>query len=147
MRLALTLWNGRISPVCDVARRLVMLIVEQGKITARQEFDLLATGPLHQARLLAEHKPDVLVCGAISRSLANLLTAQGIRVLPFVSGTEADVTTAFLKGALPNPDLAMPGCCGAGFMGRGRRRAGLRRRHCPPGAHAARRKKQQPNYE
>jgi predicted Fe-Mo cluster-binding NifX family protein len=132
MLLALTIWDKRISPVCDVARHLLLLTVEGGRVTERREEHLTAADPMQQARRLAEARPDVLICGAISRPLVDLLSAKGVRVLPFVTGTEEEVVEAYLKGALPNPALAMPGCCGQGALGRGWRGQG--RRGCRRGA-------------
>lgn len=121
MRLALTVWKGRISPVCDVARRLLLLTIEGGKVTHKSERELSADSYMQQAVLLLDAKPDVLICGAISRLLADLLLAQDVRLLPFVTGTEEEVVEAYLKGAMLSPALVMPGCRGQGFAGRGRR--------------------------
>ncbi len=129
MRLALTVWDGRVSPVCDVARRLLLLTIEGGRVIERTERKLSADGYMQQAGLLLEAEPDVLICGAISRLLADLLLAQGVRLLPFIAGTEEEVIEAYLKGGMTSPALAMPGCRGQGFAGRGRRqgRCGYRR--------------------
>jgi predicted Fe-Mo cluster-binding NifX family protein len=129
MRVALTIWNERISPVFDVARRILLLEVEDGRVTSRREEPLEFSDPGRLASSLSAYQPDVLVCGAISRGLATLLTASGIRVIPFVAGAVEPVIEAFIKGTLDAPDWAMPGCCDpSGF---GRRRAGrCGRGHC-----------------
>jgi predicted Fe-Mo cluster-binding NifX family protein len=129
MRLAVTIWNGRISPVFDVARRILLLEVEGGREAVRREEALDNTDPGRLASSLTAYQPDVLVCGAISRGLATLLTASGIRVIPFVAGEVEPVIEAFRKGVLARPDWAMPGCCDpAGF---GRRKGGrCGRGHC-----------------
>ncbi len=136
MLLALTVWNGRISPVCDVAKSLLLLNVAAGKVINRREERLNAENTMQQARVIAELNPDVLVCGAISNSLAALLSAKKIRILPFVMGTEDEIVSAFLNGLLPSPNLTMPGCRGRGFgnrgcRGRGRRRGGGRGSRLP----------------
>ena len=55
---------------------------------------------------------EVLICGAISRPLAEMITDSGIRLIPFLSGDVEEVIQAFLAGNLPNSAFLMPGCCG-----------------------------------
>ena len=115
MKVALATWNGRISPVFDVARQVLMLDVEDNRVVARHEEMLPGSDPQAQAGRLAALAPHTLICGAISQPMANLLAAIKIRVIPFTAGTVEEVVAAWLAGALPNSTLAMPGC-------RGRRR-------------------------
>jgi len=111
-QVALATWNGRISPVFDVARQVLMLDVEDDQVVARHEETLPGTEPQAQAGRLAALAPHTLICGAISQPMANLLAAIKIRVIPFTAGTVEEVVAAWLAGALPNPAFAMPGCCG-----------------------------------
>ena len=112
MKLGLATWNGRISPVFDVARQLLMLDVEDGRVIARREETLPGTEQQAQADWLAARAPQTLICGAISRSMAAMLAATKIRVIPFTAGDVERVLGAWLLGTLPNPALSMPGCCG-----------------------------------
>ena len=111
MKVALATWNGRISPVFDVARQVLMLDVENGCVIARHEEMLPGTDPQAQAGRLAALAPQTLICGAISRPMAALLEASKIRVIPFTAGDVERVLGAWLLGTLPNPALSMPGCC------------------------------------
>ncbi len=112
MKLALANWNGRISPVFDVARQVVLLEIERGLVTARREEPLPGTDPQAQAQKLAELGAQTLICGAISQPMAAILAARGIKIVPFTAGAVDEVLTAWLSGNLPNPALSMPGCCG-----------------------------------
>jgi len=112
MKVALATWNGRISPVFDVARQVLMLDVENGRVIARHEETLPGTDPQSQTDRLMALAPQTLICGAISRPMAALLEASKIRVIPFTSGDVERVLGAWLLGTLPNPALRMPGCCG-----------------------------------
>lgn len=112
MRVALATWNGRISPVFDVARHVQLLDIDDSRVTARREETLPGTEPLSQANRLAALGADVLICGAVSRPMATLLAASKIRVIPFTAGNVDRVLGAWLLGTLPNPALSMPGCCG-----------------------------------
>ena len=82
----------------------------------------LGGGPGRRAAAIADLKLDVLICGAVTRTLADLLRASGVRVVPWISGRVDDVLEAFTTDALDEQRFAMPGCgCG---RAQGRRRRG-----------------------
>lgn len=124
MKIAISLWNGRVSPVFDVARQVVVMDAKAGKITGRREHDLATYTPAAKVAKLVELGVDVLICGAVSRPLAAIIAARGIKLIPFVAGASEQVAAAYLEGSLPGASFAMPGCFGRrrGFWGRGGRR-------------------------
>ena len=128
MKLALTSWNGRISPVFDVARQVLVCEIEGGRVIARHQAALPIGDPQAKVRRLCELGAQALVCGAVSRPVAAMLADSGIRVDSFTAGGVDDVLAAWLEGRLPDPAMDMPGCCGRRRQcGRGRgRRAGGR---------------------
>lgn len=129
MKVALTVWEGRISPVFDVSREALVLTVEGGAVTARVAERLEASLPEQKAARLAELGVETLICGAISGSPYQVLAARGMRVLGFVAGELDEVVAAFLAGRLPSAALSMPGCGGRRQRRRGRGEGeGLRRR-------------------
>lgn len=119
MKMALAVWDGRISPVFDSSKRLEVLLVEGERVASRQTHELTGDQPLDRAARLAELGVEILVCGAVSRPLAEMIAARGIRLIPFVAGGTEEVVAAFLSGGLPSPRLAMPGCCGRRMRHRG----------------------------
>jgi predicted Fe-Mo cluster-binding NifX family protein len=127
VRVAIPIWNERVSPVFDAATRLVLVDFENGTEQARREEAIQESLPPRRARRLVELGVDVLICGAISRPLASMLAASGVTVIPWTAGPVNDVVAAYLKGKLPDPRWLMPGC-GAGPQrhrgGRGRCRRG-----------------------
>ncbi len=130
MTVAITTWNGRISPVLDVARQIELLEADGGQIGGRRLETLPGTSFQNQAEALLALHPAVLICGAISRPLADLLTTGGVKLIPFTAGETDAVAQAWLTGTLPNPAMMMPGCCGRrmGWCGRGRGRGPARGR-------------------
>ena len=112
MKVALTVWNGRISPVVDVARQILVVDVEGGQAANRREEALPGTDPGSQAERLAALGVDVLIGGAVSRPMAALLASKAIRVVGFTAGTTEDVLDAWMDGRLPDDALTMPGCGG-----------------------------------
>jgi predicted Fe-Mo cluster-binding NifX family protein len=110
VRVAIPIWNERVSPVFDAARRLVLVDVEGGTEQARREEVIQECFVAQRARRLTELGVNVLICGAISRQLAAVLAASGITVIPWTAGPVEEVLVAYLNGRLPDPRWLMPGC-------------------------------------
>ena len=114
MRVAIPVWQGRVSPVFDSARRLLVVDFADGAETGRSEQPLNEAFPPQRAARLKQLGIEVLICGAISRPLAGMIAASAITLLPFMSGECEEVLAAYLQGGLPSPRFLMPGCCGRG---------------------------------
>ena len=126
MKIAIPLWNDCVSNVFDFAHRLLLVDIENGKEINRSEIELKADSLLQRAGRLKSLEADVLVCGAISRALAQMVTASGIQVLPYVTGRVDDVLQAYLTGQLVRPQFTMPGCWPGARRGFGHWRRGCR---------------------
>lgn len=112
MRTAFSCWDNRIAPVFDTARSIHVVDSESGRIAGETRETLPESLSVQKALRLAELGIDCLVCGAISRSQYALISAYGIRVVPFVAGDLNDIIHAWITGSLDLEVFAMPGCCG-----------------------------------
>jgi predicted Fe-Mo cluster-binding NifX family protein len=121
MRVALPIWNDRVSPVMDAATRLLIVdYSDQGEVS-RTEAPLGGDHVPHLARLLSGLGIQSLICGGISHHLFSLLEAQRIKVIPWVTGPVEEVLEAYTANQLWSRRFLMPGCSGRG-RGRGRGR-------------------------
>jgi predicted Fe-Mo cluster-binding NifX family protein len=111
MKIGVSIWNGRVSPVFDVAGRLVLLDISDGGVTRREEVSLSREG-MGKVEELVGLGVEVLICGAISQSLAMMVGRSGIRVMSNICGPVEDVAGAFIEERLEGPYFLMPGCCG-----------------------------------
>lgn len=127
MRVAIPVWQGRVSPVFDVAGQILLVELVEGVERSRREHPLPDAEPEQRVAQLAELQVETLICGAISQALEALLTENGIKVYGRTCGNVDEVLGAFAGGTLGQPRFAMPGCCGQarrrfrGGCGRGRR--------------------------
>ncbi|MBN2243910.1 MAG: NifB/NifX family molybdenum-iron cluster-binding protein [Acidobacteria bacterium] len=110
MKVAIPLWQGRVSPVFDEANRILIVDISDGREQFRQEESLLSHNPFERARALPKLGVDLLICGMISQMQQNALDSAGIRVIPHICGTMEEVIAAFLDGRLENGAMLMPGC-------------------------------------
>ena len=125
MKVAVPDWQGRVSPVFDVAEQVMLVdLDDHNEDGNRHRESLGSTAPHQRARRLTELGVDVLVCGAISWPLEALLAASGIRVIPLICGEVEEVVRAFQDGTLRDEQFAMPGCCQKKRHVRNRRRRG-----------------------
>jgi len=122
MKVAIPHWRGRVSPVFDVAERVLIVEFDGGIERSREEVLFDADEPQARAARLAETGAEVLVCGAISWPLEMAVAARGIQVIPQTCGDVECVLAAFSDGRLNEDAFLMPGCCGR------RRRVRVRRR-------------------
>lgn len=131
MLLAMPIFGGRISPVLDVARQLLVIEVEGGKEIRRWETPLEATILVAKAKQICETGVEVLVCGGISRPLEAMLLAAGAQIIPNTCGEVEQVIAAFLSGQLTERAFLMPGCHGGRRRRQRRRGRGGKRKQRP----------------
>jgi predicted Fe-Mo cluster-binding NifX family protein len=113
MRIAIAVWNDRISPVFDTSSRLLLVDVEQGAERDRRIVEIGADAfPTQRARRLTELEVNVLICGAVSRVLVGFISAAGVVVIPWVSGPAEGALRAYLTKRLSDARWRMPGCRG-----------------------------------
>lgn len=110
MKTALTIWEGRISPVFDTARVLVLVEIGEGKVTPLGEAVLMEGSEREKTTQLHSLGVEALVCGAVSRPLADMIISSGIRLHPFVAGKVEEVLEALAADKMPDAVFPMPGC-------------------------------------
>jgi predicted Fe-Mo cluster-binding NifX family protein len=110
MRVAIPLWQGRVSPVFDEASRLLLVEISNGREKCRHEEFLTVESPFERAFVVRRLRVDLLICGMISQSLHTALASAGIRIIPHICGPMEDVIAAFFDGRLESGAMTMPGC-------------------------------------
>lgn len=109
MKVALPIWNNRISPLFDTACRVVIWSDGEGR-GEPEEYDLRDLVPPMKVRRIQELGVEVLICGAVSNTVAYLVESAGIKLVPWISGPVRDVIEAFERGQLDESRYFMPGC-------------------------------------
>lgn len=115
MKVAVTIWGERISPLFDASRRLLIVELENACIKERSHVMFDPERPSDLARTLAALDVKVLICGAVSQIPAKIIAAGGITLIPFITGDVNHVITAYAKGDPIARAFIMPGCRGGGF--------------------------------
>jgi predicted Fe-Mo cluster-binding NifX family protein len=115
MKVALTVWEDRISPVADSARQVLVAEIVKGSICSR-EFEHFSNESLFfRAKRFVDLNIKAFICGAISDFYAGLVEGYGILLVPHVRGQVEDVLDAYMKKAFFNPKFETTGCLDANF--------------------------------
>ena len=100
MKIAIPMFNSRVSPRFDFASRMLIATIDNGKVVERREHSLTNLNPIRRSALLSELGINVLICGGISGFSVRLLMGNGIEVIPMVAGEVEDVLNLFINDNL-----------------------------------------------
>jgi predicted Fe-Mo cluster-binding NifX family protein len=109
MKVAIPIWEDRVSPVLDTASRLLIVEVEGQKEASRFETYLADLELSHRYLRISGLRIDTLICGAVSRPFLMRLDAAGMEIITGVTGNPEDVLEAYLTGNLSDSRFLMPG--------------------------------------
>jgi len=110
MRIALPIWEDKISPVLDTALRLLVVDLESRREIGRFEIYMDEIDISRRSSRIKALAINVLICGAISRPFIQMLTAAGIHVIAGIAGQAREILTAYGEDRLSDPRYRMPGC-------------------------------------
>jgi len=99
MTIAIPVHDDCVSPAFDFA----------GGETRRSEALLVPESAAQRAARLQELGVDTVICGAVSRDLAQSVAAVGIELLAYVTGRVDSVLKAYETGQLARPCFTLPG--------------------------------------
>jgi len=116
MRLAVPEYQGRIAPVFDCCKRLMIVLQLPTEDELLQNDNWAALPRESRSARLKELQVELLVCGGISCWMEDQVRRYGIRMIPWVAGDVWEVLAALREGRISDPQYAMPGR--AGCMGR-----------------------------
>lgn len=110
MKIAITAWGNRVSPVFDAARTLLIARIEDQTIKSRNYQTFHPDDIEELAALLTRLRVPTLICGAISARPADILVENHIQLISFVSGNAMDVLNSFATRNTIDQTYMMPGC-------------------------------------
>lgn len=108
-KVAIPIWGDRVSPVMDTASQLALFEIGNDKEYTRQVVAIPALHVVHKIEFLRNTGIRLLICGAISQPMFRMITAVGIKVIPFIRGNIDEVLAAFIRGELPSDNFYLPG--------------------------------------
>ena len=122
MKVAIPIWDERVSPVMDTACRVLVAEIDGDREISRTIVDIPQADIHHRAGFLSRLGIDVLICGAISQQFEQIIAASGIETHPWYCGYGNEIVAAYSNGTLENGSFLSPGCRRRRCRGRGRGR-------------------------
>ena len=127
MRIAVPIWEDKISPVFDTALKLLVVEIKDMREKSRFVYHIDESDLSQKCHRIRKLNLDTLICGAVSQVFLQMLLASGLDVIQEISGPAEDVLKAYLKGNIFQPRFLMPGCK-RGLLRCGRRNMRMRHR-------------------
>ncbi len=109
VKLAVTVWGNRISPVFDAASTLLVAEITDKKISGQYYTAFDPQSPTDLIHTLKKNHVTTLVCGAISKTPARLILDQHIHLIPFVTGNVRQFLDSFALNQTVEKKYRMPG--------------------------------------
>ena len=109
MRIAIPLFDKRISPRFDCAQSFLLAAAENGDIIEREELFTALWTPLKRVNKLSDLGVDMLICGGIDRVSLQRLMSYGVKVHSWVTGRAEDALHSLLRGELEPGIMVGPG--------------------------------------
>lgn len=109
MRIALPIWEDKVSPVMDTASRLLVLNEKRGGKAERFEVSLDGMDLRSRCLRIQALEVQILICGAVTRLFSGMLNGLGVEVISGISGGAEEVLHAYLHEGLSDPRFLMPG--------------------------------------
>jgi predicted Fe-Mo cluster-binding NifX family protein len=109
MRLAIPVHQGRVAPVFDCCRRMLIFLQnpEEHKLVEDQDWSVVSR--LARPKRLQELMVELLICGGISCWMEDRICGQGILIIPWIAGGVDEVLAALRQGRISDPCYTMPG--------------------------------------
>lgn len=142
MKIAIPLFDKRISPRFDCAQGFLLASTENGRVLKREVFSAPLWSPPEIVKKLREMGVDTVICGGIDEVSSRQLILQDMKTYSWVTGLAEDALQSLLTGGLESCTMVGPGGqrrgtwrfkrheadvgCETGGRGKGRGRGGGR---------------------
>jgi predicted Fe-Mo cluster-binding NifX family protein len=110
MRIAIPVWEDKVSPVLDTALKLLVVEVKGRREESRFVYHIDEHDLSYKCHRIRKLDLDILICGAVSHGFLQMLLGSGLDVIQEISGPAEDVLKAYLQGNIFQPRFLMPGC-------------------------------------
>ncbi len=108
MKVAIPIFNNRVSPRFEYAPTLLLATVENNKALENKELSIKDYDVFRRCALIRELGVDTLICGGITGFISRLLDGKNVRIVSPISGEVEEVLECFLQGKL---DIAFEPLC------------------------------------
>ena len=100
MKVAVPRMGEHVAPCFEYCATMSVFTVEGREIVDQIDFPLTSTEPLDRLRLLRDQNVSAIICGGVQDTYEDLVRANGIDVIAWVTGNVDDLLRLYLQGQL-----------------------------------------------
>jgi predicted Fe-Mo cluster-binding NifX family protein len=108
-RIAIPVYNSRVSPVFDSCVRLLLIDLDQNQEIDRTEILCEGLSEIERLNMLKKSGVCTVICGAVSDGFYKLISNAEISMIIGIAGEVNQVLSAFRCNRLDDPCFYMPG--------------------------------------
>jgi predicted Fe-Mo cluster-binding NifX family protein len=108
MKVAIPIFNSRISPRFDCAQEMLLVAIDDGKITEQRKISLKNLSSIEKIKKILNLRVDSLICGGIDCQSMRQLSCRGLSIYAWLTGDVQDVISRFLSGKLESDVMSEP---------------------------------------
>lgn len=96
-KIAIAIFHDRVAPRLDSTENLMLVTTEDGKVKSKELVLLREKDPLRKIDIILLLKPDVLICGGLTKLCDYKLSQSNIKVIPWVQGNAECILSLCLR--------------------------------------------------
>jgi len=100
MKVAIPRFEEKVAPCYEYSATIAIFTLDGLELVDQVDFRLESRNVFDRLRLLRDQQVDVLICGGVENTFEDMLKANGIRVISWVSGGVEELLVKYLKGEL-----------------------------------------------
>ncbi len=108
-RVAIPVFEERVSPVLDLCNQMVIIDLDEGKEVQRQSLSLQMLSVSERCELMARWNICKIICAGVSDSMVKLLASKNIRAIDGKAGELDKIIEAYICKRLDAACFMMPG--------------------------------------
>ncbi|MCW9096948.1 MAG: hypothetical protein OQJ93_06120 [Ignavibacteriaceae bacterium] len=99
-RIAIAVFQERVASRLEFAKHLLLVKVDNEKIKFRELVLLREEDPLKKIDIIFELKPDILICGGLTKMCEYKLRRSNIILMPWIWGNAENILSLCLKNTV-----------------------------------------------
>jgi predicted Fe-Mo cluster-binding NifX family protein len=108
-RVAIPVFESRVSPVLDSCRRIVVFDIEGGREILRQEISLEKMSIHERLEVITRWGIRKIICAGVSDVMCKFLAGKNIVLISGIAGELEKIINAYTCDCLDDPCFFMPG--------------------------------------
>ncbi len=100
MKVAIPRFEEMVAPCYEYSATIAIFTLDGKEVAGQVDFRLESRNVFDRLRLLRDQQVDVLICGGVQNTFEDMLKANGIHVISWVSGSVEGLLEQYLHGEL-----------------------------------------------